>query len=692
MLFLVQLCPEVGWSAGVHWDGEGNDGSWQNPLNWVGDLLPADGDDVILDNSVVLFPYEVMFGSGDLTVALRSLTIRPSGGVVISCVVPVTNIAVPALRCRGAVYGLALFPGAIFSNASGADAGMTIEVDDSIRINNGARYVHMTPRSHADNIRSLSRDAGTELGEFEFRIPVASSTISVSGQVFGKLILSTGPLGIVNYTGTGTNGMTIRSDLQIGAGVNLSLNLEPVMVVGRDLVQSGGTMNIGTTARKLRVEIGRHLKQFAGALISESGTAKPEIMMNGTGPQEVSIAGQIENEISFAVNCTGEILLTHRLDLPHHLALLNGIIRTDTNIIRLGPTCTLSCSDSTITFIDGKLRKDGLIGEDFMFPVGKERTMRWVGLRNAAGNFLVEYVRSNPRDLESNLPAVIDHISALEYWNISALTPTSLANVELSFHDVNSGGVTDLQQLRVARLQPGSWQDGGNIAVTGSAGSEGSVTGHMIDSWDQDEATIFTLASTVATQNPLPVRWLSFSAIRVQEKILVAWSAEEENSSHYEIERSFDGHSFEVIAKINATGGKAGYSWTDAQERLTGTNYNGQLYYQVILVQHSGLRIPTHVERVTPVFLNNPSGSEKSAVLAHITKGSAKFVSDVALQGITEINLFTLNGELVHRTSVNNPGKNFVITGIASQLKMQPVLIRIRSRNVNLSFISMIMD
>jgi hypothetical protein len=37
--------------AAVSWDGGGNDSAWSNPLNWSGDALPGNGDDVVIDSA-----------------------------------------------------------------------------------------------------------------------------------------------------------------------------------------------------------------------------------------------------------------------------------------------------------------------------------------------------------------------------------------------------------------------------------------------------------------------------------------------------------------------------------------------------------------------------------------------------------------------------------------------------------------
>ena len=100
----------------------------------------------------------------------------------------------------------------------------------------------------------------------------------------------------------------------------------------------------------------------------------------------------------------------------------------------------------------------------------------------------------------------IDHISSLEVWTIDGEGENSEAMVELSFDNMHSGGVTDLQTLRVAQLQiDGQWKSRGNTGTSGSAGAAGSVISESVIPFDQREK-LFTLASSVSNENILHAR------------------------------------------------------------------------------------------------------------------------------------------------------------------------------------------
>ena len=77
------------------------DGQWNTAANWVGDLTPGPGDDVILNNSFVAGNYTVTLPAGPITVSINSITIRPAGINFITLRLPLTNTANPGLAVTG---------------------------------------------------------------------------------------------------------------------------------------------------------------------------------------------------------------------------------------------------------------------------------------------------------------------------------------------------------------------------------------------------------------------------------------------------------------------------------------------------------------------------------------------------------------------------------------------------------------
>lgn len=490
----------------LRWDGEAGDGQWMTAINWVGNVIPGVTDEVILDNVFVSGTYSVTLPGGNSVVQIRSVTIAPGAGNNIELILPATNTAVPAFKLMGTVYGMVIENGGIFKNSSGVNNDLPVEIADSIMIKNGGRYIHNSDGSHAANVMVLSKAAGTEEGAFEFDIPSASSTVSLSGRTYGKLVFfSNTRKSNVTYTATGTNTITVKSDLVTGPGVTLSLNFSDTLYIGRDLVQQGGTINLGNSTRSLVTVINRHLTQSDTSLMYETGTASPELVLAGNTIQHIDCKGAIKNNVTVKMDNAAGALLISPWSLPYKLNLVKGKIKTSqANILNLLAGCeVVADSLSNNSFIDGPIRKEGLSSiARYLFPVGKENTMRWLTLKNASGNYNVEYINSNPQQVSNKYGAGINHIAQTGYWTIQAdASPVASASIELSFSGLNSGVGTNLATARVAGLNDGVWLNYGNTVFTGNAGLRGSVVSNNVNSWSAVPDS-FVLGSSVA-EGPL---------------------------------------------------------------------------------------------------------------------------------------------------------------------------------------------
>lgn len=495
--------------AQIKWDGEA-DGKWTNPVNWTSNTAPvlAPSADIVLDNSVVQNDYTVKITGSD-SIVINSLLIAPAPGKTITLLIDASSTKSIALSVLSAAQGIVLENGARLVNASGASAGEIISVTDSLRINTGGLYSHQTRRAHATLVSRLSRRTGTEEGVFEFNIPFAGNTISLSNQVYGTLRLSAAALGSnVTYSGGAINPLLIRGDLELLPGAALSLNFSDTVFIRKNLIQHGGSFNLANSDRNTIVAISGDIDQKAG-VINKTGIANPEIILNGKNQQGLAINGTITGNIIIRIDNPQGVVLQTPVLIPYILDLKKGRVFTSTlNLLTLATNSrVLADSTNNNSFIHGPLRKLGLSSaKNFLFPVGKDAIQRWVCLKNATGNFTVEFFRVNPYSFSNVMGSGIHHISSLECWSIDA-TPPATAKIELSYNDQSSGGITDMSTLRVAKWTgQGSWENTGNTATTGTAGGSGSVLSNDVSQWSAPAR--FTLGSSSATQNALPITLL----------------------------------------------------------------------------------------------------------------------------------------------------------------------------------------
>lgn len=141
-------------------------------------------------------------------------------------------------------------------------------------------------------------------------------------------------------------------------------------------------------------------------------------------------------------------------------------------------------------------------------------------------------------------------ISGCEYWMLTS-AGSATSNVTLSW-DSYSCGVTSLPDLRVARWNASMWKDEGNTATTGTPDpGTGTVMSLVENAYGP-----YTLASTLSTQNPLPVELLTFTAAYTAfNTVDLKWStASETNNDYFTVERSADATQFDQLAIVDGAG------------------------------------------------------------------------------------------------------------------------------------------
>ena len=586
LLFMLSL---KGSAAIKTWTGSAGDSHWSSPANWNDNTLPKENDLVVFDNINLAGNYTVTI-SGTDSIVVQSVKIQPLAGNLITLAIDSLSTQQIALTLLGAGYSMIIGSGAVFINASGASGGNVITLADSLQISNGGQYTHRTRRPHTAIVAMLSHKPGTENGSFEFDLPSGTGTVSLSNRIYGNLILSaTKAGGSRSYTGTGSNTLTIRGDLILHTGVNLNIDLATAngnIIVNGNFIQEGGSLNLASGAGDMTVmKIGGHVTQSASAQITESNTGIPCIELNGLSQQQISFAGSLTNEVIVRINNPSGIVLQSPLSLPYRLDLLQGAVTTTSNqLLVLDAGCDIRADTvASKSYVNGPMRKEGLSATDhFLFPVGKALSMRWLELKNATGNFTVEYIKGNPKDINSAYGTGIDHIASGYYWTVDADPglPSS-ASMELSFAAGNSG-VTDMSELRIAELMSGSWMDRNNESYTGSPGSSGSVNSEIINNFGPS-SRYFTLASSTANQNPLPVKLVSFVASRSDPGVNLYWEiGTAEDSLSFEIWASQDNQSFRLINKILSVPFQTAYRYTD------GLPYPKTSYYKLCITEKSG--------------------------------------------------------------------------------------------------------
>jgi hypothetical protein len=263
------------------------------------DGLPAAGTEVLLDQSILKRDYTVELPSGNSSVSLTRLRVVPSAGGIIRLTLPKGNTAAPALRLTGNGDCLVLGEGSTFTNASGAGSGDPIAFSGSLRLENGATYIHNTARGNARVVEKLATTPGTEKGMFVFDVPgTAAYTLSLSGRTFGRLVIrSAASGGTKRYNGSGSSALTIRGGL---------------------VIEQGATLGTALTA-DIRIENGIRLDGALSLSPSSPGSVARSLVFEGNDSSAITGSGSLTLLTNFRniVVDTGCVLrLDKDLELP----------------------------------------------------------------------------------------------------------------------------------------------------------------------------------------------------------------------------------------------------------------------------------------------------------------------------------------------------------------------------------------
>ncbi|MBL7761857.1 MAG: T9SS type A sorting domain-containing protein, partial [Chitinophagaceae bacterium] len=309
------------------------------------------------------------------------------------------------------------------------------------------------------------------------------------------------------------------------------------------------------------------------------------------------------------------------------------ITSSSTNLLIFNDNAIASGANNNVSnpsYVNGPVRK---IGNDaFTFPVGKSNVGYMLCAISAPSNtsdaFTAEYFRNSASALGPITAVGLYRVSACEYWQLDRTSGSSSVNVTLSWSGLSpcnaSAYVNSLASLVVAHFNGTSWNTYGNSGGTTGNGAAGTVTWNNVSVFSP-----FTLGSTSAVANPLPIKFTDVKAYKVNAGNKIEWkNLTEENIERYEIERSANGTIFTSISSVNPksnNGLEQSYAVTD-ENILSGTNF-----YRIKGIEISGSFVYSTIVKVVPdgntkeyvsVFPNPVSGNQFTVQLNNYDRGT----------------------------------------------------------------------
>jgi hypothetical protein len=160
--------------------------------------------------------------------------------------------------------------------------------------------------------------------------------------------------------------------------------------------------------------------------------------------------------------------------------------------------------------------------------------------------------------------------------------------------------------------------------------------------------------STFGTDAPLPVVLGSFSAsLNSENAVSVTWTTEQEvNSSHFSIERSSNGASWESIGTVAAKGNSATVS---AYSFIDKSPLNGVDYYRLQMVDLDGSYVYSQISVVRSTHVQSIS----------VFPNPARNYINVTLGGTVptaSLRLIDLNGKLLQELRLNSSASNTTVS------------------------------
>ena len=487
---------------------------------------------------------------------------------------------------------------------------------------------------------------------------MTDGTIDVSGGVLniadeldvadGTITQSGGIINIKSYVGGG-DGTTTANKFDMTAG---TLNL------------NGGTLNLygqvnSSSYTAMTIASGVTLNATTGhttVITSNNTTGNDEDMY-------IDLNGKSLGNVT--VNLNGhELYLNNNLNVLGTLTLTNGLVVLGNKQLSLGTNGssdgTISGGSSTAYVVaevnggdPGKLvhNVNNATGVYF-FPIGDTKYVPvTVTLNSASLSNATIYAYTAPTKISTMSDNLERRLN--RSWTVE---PTGITNpnYDITYQygaDESAGDV--LVEMVPLKLSAGVWYKPTNSVIS---------SGTAIGTGSHDEGTL-TLSWTGLTSfsefgggggsSPLPVELADFTASCVNDGTVLNWTTNSENnSSHFEVQKSTDGLSWRILESIQAAGNSNAlieYSYFDPYSQ------NTLNYYRLNQVDIDGQQ-----EYFGPLQSNCSTAEAKHLSFPNPSKdGFQLIVQDNDMLGKTDVMVYDALGKLVLTREIQvHPGMN----------------------------------
>lgn len=401
----------------------------------------------------------------------------------------------------------------------------------------------------------------------------------------------------------------IRADAQQAFTNNGNLQIHP----GTSITGFGNFTNASSAVlvNNGSFYIKGNLSNNQASMTAGTGT----LYLNGSSVQAVN-GSQTFKTNNLETNTSAGITLDNDLSVSGLHTFTNGLINASSIpyylIYEAGSSYT---GDNDSRHVNGWVRKSG--NSDFIFPVGDASYERVVAVSNLSASSVFNCKYNIPTNNTINLFSPLAMVKANEYWQLDKVSGGT-AQVTLNWdHSKVAMDNVLIADILSSQYIAGNWTSTGGSA-SGNVTTTGTITSNALSTFGP-----LTLGYTAF---PVPLKLISFNAIRVSGTSFLKWVTEnEQHVDRFDVERSYDAVLFTTIGNAPArnSGSAETYNFEDhaalngiAYYRIKSIDIDGKISYsRIAAVSEYDLRSSTFVvlnPARSVITIINKSGNDGS--------------------------------------------------------------------------------
>ena len=210
--------------------------------------------------------------------------------------------------------------------------------------------------------------------------------------------------------------------------------------------------------------------------------------------------------------------------------------------------------------------------------------------------------------------------------------------------NMNGGKKLNLDIASMIKVYPG-----GTIMGQGASDQIRIGTTHVFNGNDPDITGPMyadqTTGGGFAPMSILPVTFVNFYIAKDKDQVKIYWStATESNNNHFELERSYDGSNWNVIAIVLSAGNSTGvtnYSYID--RTVNGSN----VYYRIKQVDNDGKATYTAIKSIK-------NSSDNTAPQIFASTNNNVIINFDAVQKNVVVKVWNMNGQVLKQQTYTN--------------------------------------